>query len=481
MSKFDPSLQINNAPPSTISKEGGRLKIYAVQPKKGSILKWRTRFAILLLIVYFGVPWIVFDGMPAFKLDAIDRKMILFGHYYFPTEIPFFIPFIFGTILTVFVLTSVLGRLFCGWVCPQTVFLQFIFAPIEKWIEGPAHIRRARDQKGWSVNGRFHLDRFWRLIAKHLVFALFAFAVANTFLAYFWGVKEVIHAMTHSPSENQFAFSVMLFVNGLFYFIYAHFKEQACVIMCPYARFQSVLADSKTMQISYDYNRGEGEAGRAKPALRKSVPSESYGDCVDCEQCVRVCPTGIDIRKGVQLECIGCARCADACDDIMKVWKKPKGLVRYASYEQLENPSGGVKILKPRFFVYVTLILISYSVYTYLLATRSLITADFLRQGGAPYLTEANGTILNPYILKLRNKDVIAHDYNLAFENPQVKHQYGIQKIHVEPAQLVSIPVVFEAPPHAFSHGSLETHVLLKDGEVELKKKISLVGPYSIR
>ena len=470
---FDPQKQISGAPPSTISVLGQRIQVYMAHMKTGRFLNWRKRLSWILLIVFFGTPWLMFSGLPVVKIDAIGRKLIFLGHYYFPTELPTFIPLLFAVIIGAFAVTSTLGRIFCGWICPQTVFLQFVFAPIERWIEGPAHKRRE------AHAGPMTFVRARRLILKHLLFAVFAFLVANTVLAYFWGVNDVLTAMTTPPAENPFAFGMMLFVNGLFYFIYAHFKEQACVIMCPYARFQSVLADAQTLQVGYDYNRGEGEKGRAKPALRKAAPEVDYGDCIDCGQCTRVCPTGIDIRNGVQLECVGCARCADACDTIMDTIKKPRGLVRYTQQNALECKTN-TQVLKPRFWIYASIVMICLSVFVYLQMNRSLMTVDMIRQSGTPYLKDQAGLIVNPYLMKIRNKDVVDHNFTIQASIPGVLAHFDQEKVNIMGAEIKETIVTLRAPESLFKSGQLEFELLIKSEKEVYRKKIRMVGPYHL-
>jgi cytochrome c oxidase accessory protein FixG len=306
----------------TITAEGARVWLY---PREigGRFTRARRGAAWFLLAVYLGLPWIHWRGEPLMEVDWFGRKLSLAGNFFWAKDIPLFIPGFFALILLAILATARLGRIWCGWACPQTVFLHFLFAPLERLIEGKASERKKRDA------GPADFRWLWRKALKHAVFLAVSWWIANTALAYFWGVDNMAWAIAHPSARNLPGLLMVLAFTGAFYYVFAFFREQACIMVCPYARFQSVLFDERTSLIAYDEKRGEAR-GKGPKGDRAGL-----GDCTDCRQCVLVCPTGIDIRMGQQMECIGCARCIDACDRTMTAWKKPAGLIRYASLSEL--------------------------------------------------------------------------------------------------------------------------------------------------
>ncbi len=449
--------------PGTMGEEGKRIKLYPSE-SKGPFYNKRKITAWILVLFYLGLPFISYKGYPIFQLDIFERRMILVGNLFYPSDVVLFWPMIVSIIFLVFAVTALLGRIWCGWACPQTVFLQYIFEPIERLIEGKAYKRKQRDEKGFSA------DWLWRKILKHALFFSFSFLIGNTFLAYFVGVNQVLHWVTSSPSNHLTAFTFVLLDTALFYWIFAHFKEQACVLVCPYARFQSVLTDSRTWQVTYDYERGEPR-GRAK----KDAAS-AFGDCVDCKQCIKVCPTGIDIRQGPQLECIGCSKCMDACDSIMDTWKKPKGLIRYTSEESVIKKAA-VKLLKPRFFVYSSLILVLWTIFGFLMMTRNFEQTEITRKGSQPYLVQGD-SVINIYSFSLRNKTIEEQEYQLKIPEG-LGHSLSGQTLKLRPGELQKYSLVIEAPKNAFTRGKKEIDLVVTNGSRIHKFKTMLLGPYA--
>lgn len=445
----------------TIGKEGRRNWIYA-REVTGFLTRRRGLVGWLLLAIYLGVPWLSWNGEPLLQVDVFAQRLVLFGSYYYAQDIGLFLPGFLAFIVFVFLVTAKYGRVWCGWACPQTVFLQFVFAPVERWIEGRAHVRRARDA------GPLSFDRVWRKVAKHGAFLVIAALIGNTALAYFWGKDNVLWALTNPPSVNPAGFVFVVAFTLVFYWVFAYFKEQACVIVCPYAKFQSVLLDERSLIVGYDAKRGEPRGRGAK--------REGLGDCVDCRQCIAVCPTGIDIRKGVQLECIACTRCIDACDDIMKAWKKPKGLIRYDSMLGLAGKAAGG--MRKRIVVYAVLMMALAGLSAWLVLTRPEVTVDALRQGREPYVMRGADSVVNTFTLNLRNKSTHRRELGVEFaEAFPGTHDWEGRRYAIGSGQRRSLPFTVTAPVEAFRNGFYDLDLVLRDNGDAWTFKVRLVGP----
>lgn len=324
---------------STVNKAGNRVWIYPKKPK-GFFYKARTIVSIFLLIILFGLPFIKVDGRPLFLFNILERKFILFGNFFGTHDFFIFVLIFIAGIIFIFLFTAVYGRLFCGWICPQTIFMELVFRKIEYWIEGDRNDQIRLNAAPWSV------QKAVKKISKQSVFLGLSFLIGNLFLAYIIGVDELFSIVMKSPSENPEGFTVVMAVTGGFYFVFASFREQACTIVCPYGRLQSVLLDRNSIVVAYDDKRGEPR-GKLKRG-----EDRTKGDCIDCKLCVDVCPTGIDIRNGIQLECVNCTACIDACDEVMVKIGKPKRLIRYDS---LNGISLGEKFrISPRILTYTS-------------------------------------------------------------------------------------------------------------------------------
>ncbi len=470
----------NNTQP-TIGAGGKRNWVYP-REIKGFLTRRRNLVAWVLLFVYLGIPWLTWEGVPVLQVDVFARRLALLGHYFYAQDIRLFLPGGLAFIVFVFLVTAKWGRVWCGWACPQTVFLQFVFAPVEKWIEGRASTRRARDAAGFSF------DWAWRKIAKNVAFFGIATLIGNTALAYFWGRDNVLWALSNSPATNPAGFAFVVAFTLVFYWVFAFFKEQACVLICPYARLQSVLLDERSLIVGYDANRGEP---RGRNAAGLPGKREGLGDCVDCNQCVQVCPTGIDIRQGVQLECIACTRCIDACDMTMKAWKKPVGLIRYASLSELEGKRvGGAR---KRLIVYGALMTVLASLSVYLLVTRPEISIDALRQGRSPYQMLGEDSVVNTFTLNLRNKGTMRRDIEVVFAGPAadanmqpggksalftVHHDWEGRRYSLGSGQRRTLPFHVTAPRSVFQGGKREVMFRLNDGKESWDFKVLLVGPF---
>ena len=341
---------------------------------------------LLLIAVYAGVPFVRIGGRPLVHLDLPGRAAHLFGQSFSNQD--FYLVFFLasGMGFGLFVVTSMLGRVWCGYACPQTVLLEGVYRRVERWIEGPRNRRIGRNL------GPLTFDKSWRKALKHALFIVLSYLIAHVFLAYFIPYEELLEVVRSHPSAHKSAFFWSMFWTGVLYFNYSWFREQTCLIICPYGRLQSALIDDQTVIIGYDEARGE-------PRVKAT---ESGGDCVDCYRCVEVCPTGIDIRNGLQMECIGCANCIDACDEVMDRLERPRGLVRYDSQVGLEG--GKRRMVRPRVWVYLFMGLLGLTVFGAVGMRRQPFDVDAVRMAGMPY-SMVDGKIRNLFALNVQNKD----------------------------------------------------------------------------
>lgn len=360
----------------------------------------RVIFAILLAI-YVVLPWIKINGRPAVFLDVTHRAFHLFGATFNAQDfwLSFFL--LSGVGFLLIVVTALWGRVWCGYACPQTVFLEGVYRRLERFIEGPRNLRLKREKQGLTP------ERVLRKVTKHAAFLGLSFLVAHVFLSYFTSVPALLTMVAQGPAEHPQAFAWATGMTALMYFNFAWFREQLCIVICPYGRLQSVLTDADTLVIGYDAARGEPR-GKAK--------LEGHGDCVDCGRCVAVCPTGIDIRNGLQLECVGCASCVDACDEVMAKLKRPLGLIRYDSQQGFQKKEK--RFLRPRIYMYGLLGLLGLAVATFAFGKHVRFEANLLRLQGAPYVLEAEGArVRNALELHLVNKRGEAVEFTITPES----------------------------------------------------------------
>jgi cytochrome c oxidase accessory protein FixG len=347
----------------------------------------RRRWLFWALIAFYAVlPLLKIHGEPVVFLDILHRRFYLFGETFNAQDAYLLWPFLAGGLLTLFLLTSLVGRVWCGYACPQTVFMEGVFRRLERWVEGPKHLQLQRARAPWGA------AKALRTGVKHALFLAAALLVSHIFISYFVSLDQLAAWVLGDPREHWVAFVWMACISGGLYFDFAWFREQTCLILCPYGRLQSALNDDDTVTVSYDAKRGE-------PRGRKGT--EGAGDCVNCLRCVDVCPTGIDIREGLQLECIACASCIDACDDVMRKLGRPEGLVRYDSLSALQG--GRRRWLRPRVFLYLGILAAFIGIGTAFISGRKPFEATLIRQQGSPYVIEG-GLIRNAYMLHVVNK-----------------------------------------------------------------------------
>lgn len=374
---------------SIVNKEGGRKWVYPKKPK-GRFYNARTIVSIFLLAILFGMPLLKLNGHPFMLFNIIERKFILFGLDFSPQDFYLFGLVMIALFVSLFLVTAVYGRIFCGWVCPQTIFLEMVFRKIEYFIEGDYTKQMALNSSHWNS------EKIFKKVTKYIIFFLISFLIANTFLAYIIGIDQLWKIVTDPISQHVSGFISIIVFTAIFYFIFAWFREQACILVCPYGRLQSVLLDKNSIVIAYDFIRGEPR-GKVNEKEEKKL-----GDCIDCNKCVYVCPTGIDIRNGTQLECVNCTACIDACDSIMDSVNRPRGLIRFASMEGIKNKTKF--ILTPRVIGYTIVLLVLLSTITFLFANRSNVDINVLRTPGMLYQNQPDNKVSNMYNLKISNK-----------------------------------------------------------------------------
>ncbi len=452
---------------STIGEDGKRKWVYPKKPK-GKYTTARGWVSIFLLTFLFGAPFLKVNGQPFLLFNLLERKFIIFGQAFWPQDF-----YLFGLGMIIFVLfialfTVVYGRLFCGWVCPQTIFMENVFRRIEYFIEGDWKQQMKLNKGPWNNT------KIFKKTSKHIIFYAISFIIANTFLAYIVGIDALINIITSPATAHLGGLAAILVFSGVFYGVFAFMREQVCTTICPYGRLQGVMLDKQSIVVAYDRGRGEPRGKFRKNESRDDV---GKGDCIDCMQCVNVCPTGIDIRNGTQLECVNCTACIDACDEMMVAVDLPTGLIRYTSEEQIETRKPFK--LGARAKAYTALLVILVSVLVTMLVTRTSVELNILRTPGMLYQTNDDGSISNLYNFKAINKT----NKEMILNFVPVSEGFEIKMIGHSPTlaeQSVAEGAFFlSAPESAFEFGKAFTKVKVfnADGELIDKVNVRITGP----
>ncbi len=390
----------------TINDEGKRAWVFPKKPS-GVFYKYRKWVSYILLVILLVSPFLKINGNQFMLFNVLDRQFNIFGFPFWPQDFHIIvIMMIIGVIFIVF-FTVVFGRIFCGWICPQTIFMEMVFRRIEYWIEGDRGKQIKLSKQVWNA------DKIKKRVLKWVIFFIISFIIANVFLAYLIGSDTLLRYVIDGPTNHINTLISLFIFTSVFYFVFAWFREQVCIIACPYGRLQGVLLDNKSIIVAYDHKRGEREEGRARFKKNENREELGIGDCVDCSLCVKVCPTGIDIRNGTQLECVNCTACIDACDSIMEGVDLPKGLIRYASEENIEKKEKFT--FSPRLKGYTAVLVILIGVLIGMLFLRNDVEASVLRLPGQLFEHKENNIISNVYTFKLVNKTSNAID-NVHFE-----------------------------------------------------------------
>lgn len=441
---------------ATVTDDGKRKWVYPKKPA-GRFHRARIVVSAILLLILILTPFIKVNGHPFILFDFLNRKFILFGVLFGPHDFHLLVIAMISLIVFVILFTAVFGRIFCGWACPQTIFMEMVFRKIEYWIEGDAKDQRKLKAAPWT------LSKFFKKSIKQIIFFAIAFFISNIFLSYIIGMDELLKIISDPPSQHlQGLFAITIF-SGIFYFVFSYFREQACTIVCPYGRLQGVLLDRDSIVIAYDNVRGE-----PRKKFKKDEGWENRGDCIECYQCVEVCPTGIDIRNGIQLECVNCTACIDACDDIMDKINRPRGLIRYASLNSIQNKAKWR--FTPRAIGYSVLLTVLVTVLTILLLNRTEFSVTVLRTAGLLYQEQPNDMISNLYDLNMVNKTFNKIPVTLKLENIDGELKLIGNEIIIEPQGNIDAKFLVLLPKDELTRMSTPIDIGIYSGDKLIKK-----------
>lgn len=452
----------------TVNAQGKRVWVYAKKPK-GAFHNKRIIVSIFLLILFFAGPFLKWNNRPFLLFNIFERKFILFGHVFWPQD--FFLLAITAITFFVFIIlfTVAFGRIWCGWACPQTLFMEMVFRKIEYLIEGDANKQRRLNNQPWGVS------KITKKVAKHVIFILISILIAHVAMSYLIGIDQVKEIISQSPAEHLSGFIGLLVFTTIFYGVFAWFREQACVVVCPYGRLQSVLLVKDSIVVAYDWLRGET---RGKLKKDQTTITAKQGDCIDCKLCVHVCPTGIDIRNGTQLECVNCTACIDACDDVMVKIEKPTGLIRYSSFNAIKE--GKQKLLTPRTIGYTVVLTALLSLLSFFILTRADIETTILKAPGTLYTKTDDGKITNLYMIEFLNKTFEDIPLTLKIESPAAATlmKVGDSNIVVPREGILKGVVIVKLPEEAIT--GMKTVIELgiyRNGQRIANAKAKFIGP----
>lgn len=441
----------------TVNEDGKRAWVYPKKPS-GRYYEKRKIVSYVLLTFLLVAPFIKIGGNQFLMFNVLERRFNIFGFPFWPQDFYLFVISMLIGVVFITLFTVGFGRIFCGWICPQTIFMEMVFRRIEYWIEGDRNKQRKLDRQKWDA------EKIKKRLLKWFIFLVISFLIANVFLAYLIGSDKLLKYITDGPFEHLGTLFPLLIFTAVFYFVFAWFREQVCIIACPYGRLQGVLLDNKSIVVAYDHKRGEGENGRKKFRKNEDRQELGHGDCIDCLQCVHVCPTGIDIRNGTQLECVNCTACIDECDHIMESINLPKGLIRYASEENIEKKKKFE--YSPRLKGYTAVLVILIGVLTGLLLLRNDVEARVLRLPGQLYEHKGESIISNVFTYKLINKTT-EHIDNVNFK---------LRKYNGE-IKLVSNTGKIEVPEQGLAEGTL--FIEIDKSELSGDKNKLIIDVYS--
>ncbi len=465
--QFDQEFRDNIA---TVDAEGKRIWVYPKKPS-GRMHNARIWVTVVLLAILFAGPFLSINGRPFLLLNFFERKFVILGQAFWPQDFFLLTLVLISFFVFVILFTVVFGRLWCGWACPQTLFMEMVFRKIEYWIEGDANQQRKLN------NGPWNAAKIRKKLLKQLIFISISVLISHTVMAYLIGIDQVKEIVRQPPTEHLSGFIGLVAFTGIFYWVFAWFREQACVAVCPYGRLQGVLLDKKSIAVMYDWIRGE-----PRGKLRKNEIQQDKGDCIDCKLCVHVCPTGIDIRNGTQLECVNCTACIDACDDVMEKINKPKGLIRYASHDTIKE--GRQRLFTPRVAAYSVVLVALLSFLSFSLVTRSDIETTVLKVPGQLYQRTEEGDITNLYNIQFVNKTFEDMTLEVRIENePSAEiSKVGEGEVLVPSNGLAEGVYFIKMPKDRIKSASMNLKIgVYRNGEIVETVKTKFLGPVSLK
>ncbi|MGJ8593383.1 MAG: cytochrome c oxidase accessory protein CcoG [Aquaticitalea sp.] len=434
----------------TMTDDGKRAWVYPKKPS-GKLYDYRKIVSYVLLVFFLTAPFIKINGNQFLMFNILERRFNIFGFPFWPQDFHLFVISMIIGVIFIALFTMAFGRIFCGWICPQTIFMEMVFRRIEYWIDGDRGAQMRLDRQDWNA------EKIRKRALKWTIFLIISFIIANVFLAFLIGSDKLIKYISEGPSEHIGTLFPLLIFTGVFYFVFAWFREQVCIIACPYGRLQGVLLDNKSIVVAYDHKRGEAENGRKKFRKNEDRKALGFGDCIDCFQCVNVCPTGIDIRNGTQLECVNCTACIDECDHIMESINLPKGLIRYASEDEIEK--------KKKFKVtarmkgYIAILVILTGMLSGMLLLRNDVEANVLRLPGQLFEHKEGDIISNVFTYKLVNKT-----------NDDIEHISFKLRKYKGTVKLVSTKENIIVPKQGIAEGTMFIEIHKKDLEGDKNK-----------
>ncbi len=453
---------------ATIKVGGGRNWVHPLT-SQGRFLRLRQILGLALISFFLVAPHFTIGGKPLVFFHLARQQFSVFGATFHPTDNLLLMMVGLSVIWTVFVVTAVFGRVWCGFLCPQPVYMEFIYRPLEHFFEGPPHLRKRREAQPPDTSSRI------RKILKLLAFFAFSTFLAHTFVAYFIGWDELAALVGTNPAAHKSVFFAVAFTSALILFDFTYFREQMCTVTCPYGRLQTLLYDKDTRLVGYDPARGEP---RGAIRLWDKTEGADGGDCIDCTRCVKTCPTGIDIRRGLQMECIGCAQCIDACDDVMQRIGRPKGLIGYTSLRELDG--GTARRFRPRVVLYALVSLVIYSTFASLLLFRAPAEVQLMRTGRDVYKVLPTGEVANQLLVHLTNRTDEPQSFELELLEPKdARLSVSISPFVLDAQAHDSLNLVVTMKRDAFANGRKQAVFrVTSDRGLDLTKEFLLLGPY---